>query len=53
MLLVGDGRPTGHRGATVWNNKEWDDVTKDEFGMSTARNLGRRVAEVCFMTAKA
>ena len=53
MLLVGDGQPTGHRGATVWNNKEWDDVTKDEFGMSTTRNLGRRVAEVCLMTAKA
>ncbi|MDZ7620555.1 MAG: flavodoxin family protein [Patescibacteria group bacterium] len=52
MLLVGDGQPTGHRGATVWNNKEWDDVTKDEFGMATARNLGRRVAEVCLLTAK-
>ena len=53
MLLVGDGRPTGHRGATVWNNKEWDDVTDDEFGMATARDLGRRVAEVCLMTSKA
>jgi len=52
MLLVGDARPTGHRGATVWNNKEFGgDVTKDEFGMSTAKNLGRRVAEVARMVA--
>ncbi|MDY0169488.1 MAG: flavodoxin family protein [Thermoguttaceae bacterium] len=53
LLMVGDGKPTGHRGATVWNNKEWDDVTKDEVGMATVRNLGRRVAEVCLMVAKA
>ncbi len=53
LLLVGDGKPTGHRGATVWNNKEWDDVTKDEVGMATVCNLGRRVAEVCLMVAKA
>ena len=55
MLLVGDGRPTGHRGATVWNSKEFEgDVTKDEFGMSTTKNLGRRVAEVarCMAAAK-
>lgn len=45
MLLVGDGRPTSHRGATVWSGAPGG-VTQDEFGMSTARNLGRRVAEV-------
>ena len=54
MLLVGDGRPTGHRGATVWNSKEFEgDVTKDEFGMSTTKNLGRRVAEVAQQVAAA
>lgn len=45
MIIVGDGRPSAHFGATVWNNGK-DDVTEDEFGMATARNLGRRVAEV-------
>jgi multimeric flavodoxin WrbA len=44
MILVGDGRPTAHRGATLWN--QGDDISKDELGLSTARNLGRRVAEV-------
>jgi multimeric flavodoxin WrbA len=45
MIIVGDGRPTAHIGATVWNNGKTP-VTEDEFGMTTAKNLGRRVAEV-------
>lgn len=45
MLLVGDGRPTGHRGATLWSGCPGG-IEKDEFGLSTAKNLGRRVAEV-------
>jgi multimeric flavodoxin WrbA len=45
MVVVGDARPTQHRGATLWNNWK-DDITKDEFGMQTAKNLGKRVAEV-------
>lgn len=45
MVVVGDGRPTCHTGATVWNNGK-DDVSQDEFGMGTVKNLGRRVAEV-------
>ena len=45
MIVVGDGRPTAHFGATVCSGK-LEDVTQDEFGMATARNLGRRVAEV-------
>lgn len=45
MLVVGDGRPTGHWGATVWNNGK-DDISQDEFGVATLKNLGRRVAEV-------
>jgi len=45
MIIVGDGRPSAHFGATVWNNGKGD-VTDDEFGMATTRNLGRRVAEL-------
>jgi multimeric flavodoxin WrbA len=44
MILVGDGRPTAHRGATVMNVK--DDVSTDTIGIETLKNLGRRVAEV-------
>jgi multimeric flavodoxin WrbA len=45
MVLVGDGRPTCHWGATVWNDGS-DDISRDEFGVATLKNLGRRVAEV-------
>jgi multimeric flavodoxin WrbA len=45
MIVVGDGRPTAHTGATLWNDGK-DDISKDQFGVTTARNLGRRVAEV-------
>lgn len=44
MIVVGDARPTGHFGATLVNSN--DDINQDEFGIGTARNLGRRVAEV-------
>ena len=50
MILVGDGAPTGHFGATVWSGGEGG-VTEDEFGMATTRNLGRRVAEVALRVA--
>jgi len=43
MIIVGDGRPTSHFGATLMNTK--DDISKDEFGITTAKNLGRHVAE--------
>lgn len=52
MIIVGDGRPTAHIGATVWNNGKTP-VTEDEFGMATAKNLGRRVAEVALKIADA
>jgi multimeric flavodoxin WrbA len=52
MIVVGDGRPTAHIGATVWNNGKTP-VTEDEFGMATAKNLGRRVAEVALKIATA
>ncbi|MFO8011805.1 MAG: flavodoxin family protein [Phycisphaerae bacterium] len=45
MVVVGDGRPTAHFGATLVNPGT-DDISGDEFGLSTARNLGRRVAQV-------
>jgi len=50
MVVVGDGRPTCHTGATVWNSGK-DDISQDEFGMSTVKNLGRRVAEVALRMA--
>jgi len=42
-VIVG-GKPGAHQGATLWNVYN-DDITKDEFGMATARQLGIRVAE--------
>jgi len=50
MIVVGDGRPTAHMGATLWNSGR-DGVSGDTFGLSTARNLGRRVAEVALKIA--
>lgn len=43
VMIVG-GKPRAHQGATLWNAYD-DDITKDEFGMDTARKLGARVAE--------
>jgi len=43
VVLVG-GKPKAHQGATLWNAYN-DDITKDEFGMATAKQLGVRVAE--------
>jgi len=51
MIVVGDGSPTAHTGATVLNDGQ-DDISGDEFGLSTARNLGRRVAEVALQLAR-
>jgi multimeric flavodoxin WrbA len=45
MVLVNDGRPTSHYGATLWSGHP-DGIEKDVFGLETARNLGKRVAEV-------
>jgi len=44
MVIVGAAKPNRRIGATVWNKD--GDVTKDEFGMATAKNLGQRVARV-------
>jgi len=43
VMLVG-GKPRAHQGATLWNAYK-DDITRDEFGIATAKQLGIRVAE--------
>lgn len=43
VMVVG-GKPRAHQGATLWNAYN-DDITKDEFGIKTAQQLGIRVAE--------
>ena len=43
VFAVG-GKPSAHQGATLWNAYS-DDITKDEFGIESARKLGARVAE--------
>ena len=45
MVIVGNGRPGARFGATVWSGIEGG-VTKDEYGLNTAKNLGHRVAEM-------
>ena len=44
MILAVDGTPTSHWGGTLWNQN--DTVANDEFGTSTAKNLGTRIAEL-------
>ena len=44
MVVVGDGMPSARIGATLWNQD--DSISADDFGTDTARNLGRRVAEL-------
>jgi len=51
VVVVG-GKPRAHQGATLWNVYN-DDITKDEFGMATAKQLGIRVAEAALRLAAA
>ena len=51
MIVVGDGKPTAHIGGTLWNSGEAG-ISSDEFGIATAKNLGRRVAEVALRLRK-
>jgi len=44
MIVVGDRQPSARIGATLWNQN--DSIAADEFGIGTAKSLGRRVAEV-------
>jgi multimeric flavodoxin WrbA len=50
VVIVG-GKPGAHQGATLWNAFN-DDITKDKFGMATARQLGVRVAEAALRLAQ-
>lgn len=52
MIVVGNGRPSSRLGATVWSGAEGG-VLKDEFGITTAKTLGRRVAEVALQVTGA
>jgi len=45
MICVSDGQPTAHFGATVFSGAEGG-VERDDFGLQTARHLGRRVAQL-------
>ncbi len=51
MIIVSDGKPTARLGGILVSTK--DDISKDEMGLATARNLGRRVAEVALLLRKA
>jgi multimeric flavodoxin WrbA len=48
LIVVGDAPPSGHWGGTAWSGAEGG-VEKDESGLATARNLGRRIAGVVKM----
>ncbi len=49
VMIVG-GKPGAHQGATLWNAYK-DDISKDEFGMESAKKLGTRVAEAALRLA--
>jgi multimeric flavodoxin WrbA len=49
MIVVGESRPTAHFGPGVWSNREFEQITDDEVGMTATRNLGRRVAQVALL----
>lgn len=52
MIVVGDAPPTSHWGGTVWGGNPAigsgpkPDIARDEEGIATVKNLGRRVAEI-------
>ena len=50
VMVVG-GKPPAHQGATLWNAYK-DDITKDEFGIESAKKLGIRVAEAALRLAQ-
>ena len=51
MIVVGDAPPTSHWGGVVWAGAG-PEITADEFGLGTVRNLGRRVAEMVMLLSK-
>ncbi|MCC6697347.1 MAG: flavodoxin family protein, partial [Candidatus Hydrogenedentes bacterium] len=44
VIIVGTGQPSVRIGATLWNQD--DSIEADEFGIGTAKDLGRRIAVV-------
>lgn len=50
VMVVG-GKPPAHQGATLWNAYK-DDISKDEFGVESAKKLGIRVAEAALRLAQ-
>ena len=48
MVCVSDGQPTAHFGATLFSGIDGG-VERDDFGLQTARHLGRRVAQLATM----
>ncbi|HUV63863.1 MAG TPA: flavodoxin family protein [Sedimentisphaerales bacterium] len=50
-IMVVGGKPGAHQGATLWNAYN-DDITKDEFGIESAKKLGIRVAEAAIRLAR-
>jgi multimeric flavodoxin WrbA len=51
MIIVSDGKPTARLGGILVS--AGDDISKDETGLTTARGLGRRVAELAVLLRKA
>lgn len=51
MIIVSDGRPTARLGGILVSAGE--DISRDELGLTTARGLGRRVAEVALKLRQA
>ncbi len=49
-FIVG-GKPSAHQGATLWNAGGGDDITKDDFGVNTAKLLGARIGEAVMKLA--
>jgi len=45
MIIAGDGFSTSHFGASFWN-KGGEGIDSDDTGLLTARNLGKRIAEL-------
>ena len=45
MVCVSDGSPTAHFGATLYSNSKTG-IDEDEFGLTTAKNTGKRVVEM-------
>lgn len=50
VFIVG-GKPSAHQGATLWNAGAGDDITKDDFGVKTAKLLGARVGQAVMKLA--